>query len=202
MSTGTTTRPSTAPSELRYSWRYLLGAGVLLAALGVLAAFTPLVTGVALSLLLGAFLVVGGLVHAAHAVSAWGWAGSLWQVVLAVVYAVAGVSLLANPVYGLTTLTILLIAYFAIEGVVEAVMGLRLRPEPRWGWMTASGVVSLLLAGLLWAGFPSTALWAVGLLFGVNLLSTGLSLVAIAMVGRKVTSTNEEEPSGTKPRAV
>lgn len=192
---------SAVPKGLQDGWRPLLGGGILIAALGVLAIFTPFVTGIAISILLGALLVVGGFVHVANTFSVQGWTGSVWQLILAVVYAVAGISLLANPVVGLTTLTILLIAYFAVEGIVEIVMGLRMRPEARWGWMTASGVISVLLAGLLWAGFPSTALWAVGLLFGVNLISTGLPIIGIAMTRRKATSTDDGEAPGTEPRA-
>lgn len=195
----TETASAAVPDELQRGWRYLMGAGVLVAILGVFAIFAPYVTGVALTLILGALLVIGGIVHVAHAFSAQGWTGAVWQIVLAIVYVVAGILLLANPVLGLTTLTILLIAYFAVEGIVEVVIGLKMRPEPQWGWMLASGVISLLAAGLLWVGFPSTALWAVGLLFGVSLLSTGLSMVFVANSGRKATSMEGEMP-GTKPR--
>ncbi|WP_313690850.1 HdeD family acid-resistance protein [Halorarum halobium] len=187
--------------ELQDNWRYLLGGGIVLAALGVLAIFTPFVTGVTLSLLLGAILIVGGLVHLVNAFSARGWSGSLWQVVLGIVYGLAGVSLLVNPVLGLATLTLLLVAYFAVDGVVEIVMGLRMRPESRWAWVAGSGVISLLLAVLLWVGFPSTALWAVGLLVGVGLLSSGFSLISVALVGRKAIGV-ERDVANAGPGAV
>lgn len=197
MSSESTTMSPLVPNELRESWRYLMGAGIVIAILGVLAIFAPFVTGVGLSILLGAFLVVGGIVHFAHAFSARGWTGSLWQIVLAIVYAVAGISLLVNPVFGLTTLTILLIIYLLVDGVAEIIVGLQSRSEPRWGWLVASGVISLVLAGLLWAGFPSTALWAIGLLFGISLLSTGISMVAIAYGVRKLPESVEPEmPAG------
>jgi len=81
--------------------------------------------------------------------------------------------------------TILLTAYFLVEGVVEIFMGFRLRPESNWGWVIASGVVSLLLAGLLWVNWPSSAAWAVGLLLGVALLSSGISMILVAWGGRR-----------------
>lgn len=123
---------SAVPVELRHSWRYLMGAGVLLAVLGAIAIFTPFVTGLTLSIALGGLLVVGALAHVAHAFAAQGWKGSIWQTALAVVYAAAGVSLLVNPLVGLTTLTLLVIAYFLADGIVEVVMGVRMRSEPRW----------------------------------------------------------------------
>lgn len=188
MSTNLQTRGSSASAVSEHG-RTLVGVGVVLSVLGLLAIAFPFVTGISLSILLGALLVVGALVHAAHAFSTPGWLGSIAQVALAVVYAIAGIALLANPVLGLVTLTALLVVYFAVEGVVLLYMGLRLRPERSWGWTIASGAISIAAAVFLFVGFPSTATWAVGFLFGVNLLSTGLAMV---LVGRRSTRTETE----------
>lgn len=167
--------------------------GVLLALLGLLALFTPFITGLALSILLGAALVVGALVHVAAAFSAGSARGVLWQVVLGVVYGVVGISILVNPILGLTTLTVLVIAFFAIEGIVE--LGWAVTGQGSPVWLGLSGVISLLLAGMLLVGFPATALWAVGVLFGVDLLITGITM---AMHGRSETAaTTAETPSET-----
>ncbi len=171
-------------ADSQRNWRYLMGVGVLITVLGVFAVAAPFVTGVTVSILLGALLVFGALGHVVNAFTAGGLAGTVWQVALAILYAVAGISLLANPVIGLTTVTLLLIAYFAAEGLIEIAVGVQRRAEPHWVWYVASGAVSLVLAGLLWAGFPSTAAWAVGLLTGLHLLSTGLLLVYVGYVGR------------------
>jgi len=149
--------------------------GILLAVLGLLALFTPFITGLALSVLLGAALIIGALVHVAAAFSAGSARGVVWQVGLGIAYGIVGIAVLANPVLGLTTLTILVIAFFLAEGVLQLVWavtgaGSRL-------WLATSGVVSLLLAGMLFAGFPATALWAVGVLFGVDLLVTGVTMI-------------------------
>ena len=153
--------------------------GVLLAILGLLALATPFLTGLALSILLGAALVLGALVHVAAAFSAGSARGVVWQVILGIAYGLVGISILANPVLGLTTLTILVIAFFAVEGIVQLVWAAT-GTEGRV-WMGLSGAISLLLAGMLLVGFPATALWAVGVLFGVDLLVTGISM---AMYGR------------------
>ncbi|MFC6836279.1 HdeD family acid-resistance protein [Halomarina ordinaria] len=173
-----------ADTGLYGSWRTLLAGGVLIALLGVAAIVFPFVTGLSISIFLGAALVVGAVVHGAHAFTAEGWRGSMWQIVLGVVYLLAGVALLVNPVVGLLSLTLLLIAYFLVDGIVEIALGLRLRGEPRWGWLVASGAISVVLAALLWADFPTSAVWAVGLLFGISLLTTGVSMAMVAMTGR------------------
>ena len=167
--------------------------GVLLALLGLLALFTPFLTGLALSILLGAALVVGALVHVAAAFSAGSAMNVVWQVVLGVVYGAVGIAILANPVLGLTTLTVLIIAFFLAEGILQ--LGWAAAGEGSRLWLGLSGVISLLLAGMLLVGFPATALWAVGVLFGVNLLVTGISM---AMHGRSETAaTAAETPSET-----
>jgi len=149
--------------------------GVLLAVLGLLVLFTPFLTGLALSVLLGAVLVIGGLVHVAAAFSAGSALNVVWQAVLGVAYGIVGISMLANPIVGLTTLTLLVIAFFAVEGVLQIIWAVT--GEERSLWLGLGGVISLLLAGMLLAGFPASALWAVGVLFGVNLLVTGISMV-------------------------
>jgi len=167
--------------------------GVLIALLGLLALLAPFLTGIALSVLLGGALVVGALVHLAAAFSAGSATGVVWQVLLGVVYGVAGISVLTNPIFGLTTLTLLLVAYFLISGVVETVVGFQIRGDPNWGWVVGSGVLSVLLGVLLLAGFPGTAAWALGLVFGVSLLSTGASMY---MVGRGVHRLVESRDAG------
>ena len=150
--------------------------GVLIALLGLLALLAPFLTGIALSVLLGGALVVGALVHLAAAFSAGSATGVVWQVLLGVVYGVAGISLLTNPIFGLATLTLLVIGFLVAEGVVQLVWAVAGSAGSRLG-VGLSGIVSLLLAGLLWSGFPSTALWAIGVLFGVDLLVTGGAMV-------------------------
>ena len=165
----------------RIGGRSATAAGVIIAILGLLAVVFPLITGISVSILLGAVLVVGALVHAANAFSAGTLGNVLGQAILAVLYGFAGIAFIANPVVGLATLTLLAIAFFLADGLVEIAWGLRSRGQPGTTWLLASGGVSLLLAGFLWLGFPSSAGWAIGVLLGVNLLVTGVSMI---LVGR------------------
>jgi uncharacterized membrane protein HdeD (DUF308 family) len=155
-------------------------AGVLVAVLGIVAILAPYVTGITLSLVFGALLVLGGLVNAAAAFSAKAWNGAIFGVFLAVLYGFAGIAMLANPSLGLVALTLLLGVYFLVEGALQLVMGLRLRSNENWGWLLAAGIVSVLFSSLILIEFPTSADWAVGLLFGVNLLTSGIALALVA----------------------
>ena len=176
---------ATASEEHGTSVRTFRIAGAILAALGVLAILFPFVAGVSASLLLGAALIAGGVVQAVHAARASGWNGFLGLGLLAIVYVIAGLALVLNPVLGLASLTLLVIAYLLVSGAAETLLGLQIRGEANWGWVVFSGVLSVLLGLLLLAGFPGTAVWALGLLLGINLLATGVSMV---MVGRGMRS--------------
>ncbi|MFC7068600.1 HdeD family acid-resistance protein [Halobaculum lipolyticum] len=172
-------------------------AGVLIAVLGVFGILFPFVAGVSVSLLLGVALVVGAVVHAGHALGSRDWKGVLGLALLAVVYAVTGVALIANPLLGLASLTVVVIAYLLVSGVAETLIGLRIRGDTNWGWIVFSGALSVVLGLLLLAGFPGTAVWAVGLLFGVNLVSTGIAMVLVGRGVRSETPAGEDLDAGT-----
>ncbi|WP_408959381.1 HdeD family acid-resistance protein [Natrinema sp. 74] len=197
MSNDTVDTMSAERDSLKNEWRTLAIAGVLVGLIGILAVAFPFVTGLSVSLAIGALLVVGGIVHGVHAFTARGWRGSLWQLALAVVSVVAGIAVLAAPAVALLTLTIALVAYLLVDGIAELVLATRMPSSRSRTAVAVSGVVGLVLAALLWVGFPATAAWAIGLLVGVNLLVTGLSMVSVAMAAR---STEDVTSPATEPR--
>lgn len=183
--------------SLANGWRTLAIAGGVVGLLGLLAMAFPLATGLSLTIGFGALLVLSGVVHGAHAVTVRGWRSRIWQAALAVVAIVAGLVAFANPAVGLATLTLVLVGYLLADGVAELWMGLRMAGHPGRRSIVASGVISLVLAGLLWAGFPATASWTIGLLVGVSLFTTGLSMGIVAISGRRV---DESTPPAAEPR--
>ena len=83
------------------------------------------------------------------------------------------------------TITLLLIVFFMIEGISKVAFALTIRPFPHWGWVLASGLVGILLALILWANLPVTAVWPIGLLLGINLISFGAAIAYLAWQVRK-----------------
>lgn len=183
---------TTYEPTLESNWRTLAMAGLVVGLLGILAIAFPLLTGLSLAIGLGILLVLGGIVHGAHAFTVRGWTGRLWQLALGVVGVVAGLVVLAAPAVGLVSLTILLVAYLAVDGVAELAASRRLDPGRGRTSIAVSGVLSLVLAAMLFVGFPATAAWAVGLLVGVGLLATGLSMVVVGYGSRPVGETAAE----------
>ncbi|MFU8818011.1 MAG: HdeD family acid-resistance protein, partial [Pseudomonadales bacterium] len=96
-----------------------------------------------------------------------------------------GLLLLRDPAQAMTSISLLLIVFFMIEGISKIVFALTIRPFPHWVWLLASGMVGVLLAGILWASLPVTALWFLGVLLGVNLISIGAALAYLAWEVRR-----------------
>ncbi|QFU82790.1 HdeD family acid-resistance protein [Natronorubrum aibiense] len=197
MSSVTTENSPTDEYPRKHGWQTLALAGGAVGLIGLFAIAFPFATGVSITIGLGALLVLGGIVHAAHAFTVRGWSGSLWQLTLAIVSVVAGLLLLVNPVVGLASLTILLVGYLLVDGVAELWMATRMADRSGRAAIAVSGVLSLVIAGLLWAGFPASAAWAIGLLVGISLLTTGISMGVIAAANR---SLEKESPSTAEPR--
>jgi uncharacterized membrane protein HdeD (DUF308 family) len=93
---------------------------------------------------------------------------------------VTGFLFLHAPAQGLVTIGVLLVMYFMIEGISKIVFALLIRPIPNWGWVLASGMVGVLLSVILGAVMPVAAVWVMGLLLGINLISVGAAIAYLA----------------------
>jgi uncharacterized membrane protein HdeD (DUF308 family) len=166
------------------TWSIVLS--VLMIAAGVLAICVPMVVGVAVTALVAWLLIFSGLLHLAFA---WrgGRAGSiLWEILLGLIYGAIGAYLLASPVAGLASLTLAIAAYLLMEGVLEFVLAFQLRPAPGSGWLMVDGVITLVLAVMIWTTWPSSALWVVGTLVGISMFFSGITRLMLSMAVRRI----------------
>jgi uncharacterized membrane protein HdeD (DUF308 family) len=108
-----------------------------------------------------------------------------WSLAMAIISVVIGILLLTMPLAGMLTLTMLLAAFLVLEAIGKIFFALDLRRHsPHWGWVLAAGMVNLLLAGLIVAGWPSTAAWAIGLVVAINMIAFGVTLVIVSLTTR------------------
>jgi uncharacterized membrane protein HdeD (DUF308 family) len=171
---------------VRRHWVLFLVEGIVLAILGTLALLAPVIASVAATVLFGWLLLLSGIVglvttfRARHAPGFW------WSLLSALLGIVAGVVLLGWPLLGTFSLTAVLIAFLFGEGIISIMYALEHRNalSGRWGWMLASGMVDIGLGVLLFIGLPGTALWALGLLLGINLIFGGWALIFMALHAR------------------
>jgi len=167
-------------------WKQTLGVGLLFELLGVLAFALPWLSTLAVDLVIGWLLFIGGVVRVVTLLRSRHWPGFWWSLASAILAIVIGTALVVHPLVGALTLTMVLGVVFFVEGVSAIAAGLDYRHHAHtWGWLLFSGFVDLLLVFLIWSGWPGTAVWAIGVLVGAYLFMSGLSLVMLAFTASK-----------------
>lgn len=171
---------------LHEHWGLFFGEGLVLLVLGLLAVAIPPIATFAVAVVIGWLFLLSGILGlittfwARHAPGFW------WSLVSALLGIVIGVIMVAWPVGGALSLTFLLIAFFAIEGIASIMYAIEHRRSlsGRWGWMLASGAIDLILAAIVFGGLPGTAAWAIGLLVGINMVFGGVAMIMMALHAR------------------
>jgi uncharacterized membrane protein HdeD (DUF308 family) len=153
--------------------------GVLLIVLGVLALVTPWAAGLSVAIAVGSLLLVSGVAQLFLAFKGGSVGAAIGIFLMGLLSILCGGYMLFQPGVALGALTLLLAGFFFAQGLIEIFNAFGSRPEAGWGWLLASGVVSVLLAIMIWRQFPISGVWAVGTLVGVRLLMSGISFMAI-----------------------
>ena len=165
--------------------------GIALIVLGVAAVLTPAAAGSAVVVVIGLILLVAGVAAAIRGLQAATGMEKVLGLVVGVITALAGAAVLGRPLFGLGLLTLLLAGYFVADGACKIVVSFRFRPARGWLWLLISGGVSLVLGVLIWSQWPMSGLWAVGVLVGLNLMSTGFALLKSVSMLREAAARGE-----------
>jgi uncharacterized membrane protein HdeD (DUF308 family) len=174
-------------SALHAHWKLFLFEGVVLLILGAAAIGMPPLATLAVTIIFGWVFLLSGVMGLITSFWMRQAPGFWWSLLSAVLGIVVGTLLLASPLSGAFSLTLVLIVFFIIEGIASIMFALEHKRElsGQWGWMLVSGIVDLVLSGMIFAGLPSTAAWAIGLLVGINMVFGGSALIAMALHARK-----------------
>lgn len=170
--------------QSRTGWSIFLG--ILLIVFGFIAICSPFFAGVAATIFFGWLILFAGITHLVYAWSERGAGAIIWQILIGLVYLFAAIYMLRQPVGGLLTVTLVLGYYIAFQGVLELVAYFRLRRLPGAVWFLVDGVISLVLACLIFYHFPSSSGWVVGTLVGISMLMSGIARLTLGMAGRRL----------------
>lgn len=151
--------------------------GILVVILGILSISAPLVAGTAVAAIVGFVLIAAGIVRAVWAFKAATFGQGVMAFLFGGITVVAGVLILARPLVGLASLTMLLAAYFVVDGLFAIVASFNLKPEAGWGWVLFDGIITLVLGAMIWRQWPLSGAWAVGVLVGLRLLMAGWAMI-------------------------
>jgi len=167
---------SGSPIEQKPGWA--VGLGILMIVLGIVAIAAPVLTSLAVNLVLGWLFIFGGIFQGIYTFRHHQRGGSLvLSLVLALIALIVGILLVANPLAGVLSLTLLVGIYFFVDGIFRVFLAFQLKPQPRWGWVLINGILAIVLGILIWSQWPFNASWLLGLLVGIGLLMNGFATV-------------------------
>ena len=174
-------------AAVREHWKAFLFEGILLSIIGLAAMIVPPLASLAITIFLGWMFLVSGVFGLIATYWARTMPGFWWSLISAALAVLAGGILLARPMQGVLTLTIVIGAYFLAEGVASIMYALEHRKElsGRWSWVLVAGLMDIIIAFFIIAGLPGSAEWAIGLLVGINLVFGGATLIGMALAARK-----------------
>jgi uncharacterized membrane protein HdeD (DUF308 family) len=165
---------------------WYLAAAVLFIILGIFAVIEPGIAGLGVTLLVGWILGIGAVFHFVAAFKGGGAKQVIFQVLIGIVYGIGGFYFLTHTIMATGTLTLLLAGIILAEGVIEVISYFRLRKEGASGWLLFNGLITLALGALIWFHWPSSTVWAIGTLVGINLLMTGITRLMFGLAIRKM----------------
>jgi uncharacterized membrane protein HdeD (DUF308 family) len=170
-------------AAVREHWKAFLFEGILLVILGLAAIIVPPLASLAVTIFLGWLFLISGIAGLVLTFWARQLPGFWWSLISALLAIAAGFVLLTRPVQGTLTLTIVVGVYFVAEGVATIMYALEHRRElsQRWSWLLVAGLMDIIIAAIIIAGLPGSAVWAIGLLVGINLLFGGATLIGVAL---------------------
>jgi uncharacterized membrane protein HdeD (DUF308 family) len=186
--------------SLSLHWRAFLIEGIVLFILGLLAIVIPVVATIAVEVFIGWVLLASGVVGLISTFRMRSAPGFGWSLLSAAIAIAAGVILLAWPLSGVLSLTLILTAFLTVEGVASIMIALTHRHgfSARWALLLVSGLIDLILAAMILLGLPGTAAWAIGLLVGINMVFGGSALISMALQARALSPAAPGAPAGAR----
>ncbi len=172
---------STLLDEVKTNSGLTIALGIVVLLMGMFAMGSPFIAGVSLAIAVGFMLIIGGVSQLVFALKA---RTGLFSIILGVLTVIAGGYMVSNPGVALATMTMVLAIYLVISGIFEVMMAFQIKPAKGWGWALFSGIISVLLGGMIWSQFPVSGAWTVGTLVGIKLFFSGWTLLMFGFTAR------------------
>jgi uncharacterized membrane protein HdeD (DUF308 family) len=153
---------------------------------GMLAILAPLIAGVLIVFVIAWTAIFDGAAQLVYGFRSHSGGRMALEILLGVLYIVAGIYILMNPARGLLVLTAVIASILLIYGVVALVLAFQLRPHPGWGWVLFDAIVTILLGVLIWKHWPINSGWVIGTLLGISFISSGVSRLMLSLSVRKL----------------
>ncbi len=161
----------------------LMGFGILSLILGIIGTFMSVAVTMASMMIFGILFIVAGVVFLIDSFSAPEWKGRLWGLIISLLYVAGGIVMVMYPAGSATWFTLFIAAFLIMIGVTRIFMGFRVKDLiSSWGWMVFSGILSIILGMMIYAEWPISGLWVIGLFISVELIMQGINAIMLSRV--------------------
>jgi len=178
--------PSTLSGLVPKAINWSIALSVLLIIAGLIALLLPFISGVAITLFFGWMMILSGITHLIFAFKTHATGGRIWEAVVGAVYLFTGFVLIMHPLDSLLVLTLVLAYYLFFEAVVEFIQFFQLRPRHGAGWLIVDGIITLILAVMIWRAWPASSVWVIGTLVGISMIFSGFSRLMLSLAAKRV----------------
>jgi uncharacterized membrane protein HdeD (DUF308 family) len=175
-------------TDLKKATSWSMALSVLMIIAGILAIAAPYYAGLTVTAVVGWLLLISAVLHLVYAFRGGRATAVIWEILLAVVYGLIGFYVLTNLGVGLASLTFAIAFFLFVEAILELALSYQLRNESGAGWILVDGIITMILAFLIWANWPNSSVWAVGVIVGVSMLFSGIVRVMITSNIRRITT--------------
>lgn len=175
------TLESTSERAIRRHRGWYLAQGILFIVIGLLSFVLPVVTVIGVEVILAVLLIISGAYQTYQGVTD----RSGWLIVSGVLSLIVGGIMLLMPLAGAVAVATVIALFLLFEGIVEIVLALQIRSTNRWGWLMASGILSIVLAIILLIGWPEQTVILAGIFLGINFLLYGIAVLAVVAGTRR-----------------
>ena len=180
-----TTTPATLSALAPKAINWSIALSVLLIVAGFFAMLIPFISGVAITLFFGWAMIISGVPHFIFAFKTHTKGGLIWELLIGAVYLFTGVYLILHPLDALLALTLILACYLFFEGIVEIIQYFQLRPRHGVVWVLIDGIITLILAIMIWRSWPASSIWVIGTLVGISMIFSGFSRLMLSLAAKR-----------------
>jgi uncharacterized membrane protein HdeD (DUF308 family) len=166
-----------------------IALAVLMIIVGIIAMLAPWEFGLVIALVVGWSAIFNGVAQIIYAFRTHGGFHVALEIILGIIYIIAGVFLLMHPKAGLLALTLFLASFLLVYGIFALMLAFRIKPRKGWGWVLFDAIVTILLGILIWAHWPFNSDWVVGTLFGISIFMSGITRLMVALALRGAVET-------------
>jgi uncharacterized membrane protein HdeD (DUF308 family) len=184
MTTAPTSLSALAPKAINWS----IALSILLILAGLFAILIPSISGIAITFFFGWAMILSGVTHFVFAFKTHTTGGRVWELLVGAVYVFTGVILLMHPLDSLLILTLVLACYLFFEAIVEFIQFFQLRPRHGAVWLLVDGIITLILAIMIWRSWPASSIWVIGTLVGISMIFSGFSRLMLSLTAKRVLS--------------